>query len=173
MLIVFTPLWTVVINTAAWLFFHLLISYGAFRIPAEHFLEDRALYSQRGWEKSGKFYERVFRIKAWKGLLPDGGDVFKGGFAKKHLAAKNPAYFRTFIAESRRAEFTHYLVMLPAPLFFLWNEAWVGVIMLVYAVLVNVPCVLAQRYNRIRLERVLQRMSASDQNWVLKNANHL
>ncbi len=166
-------MWTVVVNIFVWLFFHLSISYAAFRVPLEYFQQGSALYTERSWEQGGRFYEKVFRIKSWKGLLPDGGDVFTGGFAKKHLAAKDSAYLQVFVAESRRAELTHYGVMLPAPLFFVWNEPWVGGIMLLYAAAVNLPCILAQRYNRIRLNRVLNRMKRPVENLNLKNYKQL
>ena len=33
---------------------------------------------------------------------------------------------------------------------------WLGALMVVYALVANVPCLLIQRYNRARLERVLR-----------------
>jgi len=62
--------------------------------------------------------------------------------------------------ETRRAELTHWLLMVPAPFFFLWNPAWAGWVMIVYALLANCPFIMIQRYNRPRLERVLRKKSA-------------
>ena len=36
---------------------------------------------------------------------------------------------------------------------------WLGIAMAGYAVVANVPCILVQRYNRARLERMLTRSS--------------
>jgi glycosyl-4,4'-diaponeurosporenoate acyltransferase len=44
--------------------------------------------------------------------------------------------------------------------FFIWNPWWVGIVMIVYAILVNVPCIIIQRYNRIRLKRVCAKLTA-------------
>ncbi len=47
--------------------------------------------------------------------------------------------------------------MLFAPLFFLWNKPGIGWIMIVYALIENLPLIMAQRYNRIRFKRLLGR----------------
>ena len=46
-----------------------------------------------------------------------------------------------------------------APLFFLWNPWWADLIMLTYALMANLPCIFAQRYNRLRFQRLLARRS--------------
>lgn len=46
-----------------------------------------------------------------------------------------------------------------APVFFLWNRWWADLIMASYAVLANLPCILVQRYNRLRFQRVLTKQS--------------
>lgn len=33
--------------------------------------------------------------------------------------------------------------------------------MLIYAILINLPCIVVQRYNRPRIQRLLQRMEGS------------
>jgi hypothetical protein len=42
----------------------------------------------------------------------------------------------------------HWLCIPPALLFFLWNPGPVGFVMILYAFVVNLPCILAQRFNR-------------------------
>jgi glycosyl-4,4'-diaponeurosporenoate acyltransferase len=49
------------------------------------------------------------------------------------------------------------------PIFFLWNVWWGGVIMVVYLLFANIPCILLQRYNRARLMRVIKEDPASRQ----------
>ena len=61
---------------------------------------------------------------------------------------------KRFILETRRAELTHWLSIVPAPLFFIWNPPWAGWLMVGYAVVVNAPFILIQRYNRPRLEKI-------------------
>ena len=45
--------------------------------------------------------------------------------------------------------------MCASPLFFLWNRPWVGGLMVAYGILGNLPCILVQRYNRLRLTRLI------------------
>lgn len=39
------------------------------------------------------------------------------------------------------------------PLFFLWNPWWADLVIVAYAIAANVPCIVAQRYNRVRFQR--------------------
>jgi glycosyl-4,4'-diaponeurosporenoate acyltransferase len=41
--------------------------------------------------------------------------------------------------------------------FFLWNPWWGDAVIIVYAIGANLPCILAQRYNRLRLRHLLAR----------------
>ncbi|MFU8795930.1 MAG: glycosyl-4,4'-diaponeurosporenoate acyltransferase, partial [Dehalococcoidia bacterium] len=94
-------------------------------------------------------------------LLPDGAAVFKGGFRKKRLGKTDAAYVERFIRETCRAELTHWAIILLSSIFFIWNQWWVGMIMVAYGIVTNVPCIVTQRYNRIRLRRMYRRYSRS------------
>mgnify|MGYP005836238019 CR=1 FL=1 len=92
--------------------------------------------------------------------MPSGGTVFAGGFSLKHVASKDKAYLERWVFESYRAELTHWMAMLPLLLFFLWNPPIGWIINLVYALAVNLPCIVVQRYNRPRLSAILERQCA-------------
>ncbi|MFF2089330.1 hypothetical protein [Paenibacillus sp. NPDC058174] len=94
-------------------------------------------------------------IQLWKDRLPEGSGLFKKGFSKKRLSSRDPSYYDKFALEARRGEWTHWLSMVPAPLFFLWNEQIFGWLMVGYGVIANLPFIMVQRYNRLRLERIL------------------
>lgn len=145
----------VVLNVAAWLLVHLGVAYAATQRPIERVDLDSWLLRARRFEDGGRFYERTLRITRWKGKLPDGAALFKKGFRKKSFAARDTAYLRRFALETGRSEIAHWVVISFAPLFFLWNPPWAGVAMIGYALLANAPCILAQRYNRHRLRRLL------------------
>lgn len=149
--------WTVLLNTAAWLCIHLGVSYISSRLPLERFRPDSWLYHIRPWERGGLRYQGVFRVRAWKGLLPDGAALFRTGFSKKRIASPTPRYVERFIRETCRAELCHWLVFALVPLFFLWNPWYVGLPMIPYAVATNAPCIVAQRFNRPRLRAALER----------------
>ncbi|WP_208029055.1 hypothetical protein [Rhabdothermincola sediminis] len=149
--------WLVVIDSLIWAAVSVIVGLFAHRASLTRLDRDGALTRLRGFERDGRWYERRLRIKRWKDHLPEAGDVFAGGFSKRALHGTSPAQLRRFVAETRRAELTHWVLMALGPVFFLWNPWWLGAAMVVYAVSANVPCLLVQRYNRARLERVLRR----------------
>jgi len=152
---------TILLDIAAWLIIHMGVSYLMTHIPLGSFDTGFWLYKQRKWEKDGKIYVRIFRLKKWKKRLPDGAALFKKGFKKKHLKGLDGVYLDNFIRETRRAELTHWIMFLFSPVFFIWNLWYVGIIMIIYAALVNLPCIIIQRYNRIRLKRVYSKLTSS------------
>jgi glycosyl-4,4'-diaponeurosporenoate acyltransferase len=151
---------TILLDIAAWLIIHMGVSYSMTHIPLRSFDTGFWLYKQRKWEKDGKIYVRIFRLRKWKKRLPDGAALFKKGFKKKHLKELDDVYLDDFIRETCRAELTHWIMFLFSLVFFIWNPWWVGIVMIVYAILVNVPCIIIQRYNRIRLKRVCAKLTA-------------
>jgi len=156
MLVELTPLALVLVNVAAWLVLHMTIPWAWTRAPAEDFDPGSRLFRKRAWEKDGKFYETVFSIRNWKDRLPDCGGIFAGGFSKADLSSTSREYLNRFLLETCRGEAVHWMVMASSLLFFIWNPWWAGIVMVLYAVSVNLPCILAQRYNRIRLMRLLR-----------------
>ncbi|NLB98875.1 MAG: glycosyl-4,4'-diaponeurosporenoate acyltransferase, partial [Lactobacillales bacterium] len=90
----------------------------------------------------------------WKRKLPEGSSIIKSSYNKKHLQGTDKQTFEKFIIETKRAELTHWLLIPPAFVFFIWNPLWAGLVMVLYACVVNIPFILIQRYNRPRLERV-------------------
>lgn len=149
--------WVVALNAGAWLVIHLGVSYFSSRLPIAWFDPDGWLYRTRRWERGGRVYERIFLIRAWKRLLPDGAALFRRGFRKRRMTGRSPRYCRTFVLETCRAELCHWLVFALVPLFFAWNPWWVAWPMVPYALAVNLPCIVAQRYNRPRLAALAQR----------------
>jgi len=147
-------LWTILLNAGAWLVVHLGISYLASRLPLARFDPEGCLYRTRRWERGGRLYQRLVRIRLWKRALPDGAALTRAGFRKRHMKSRSPEYCRPFALETCRAELTHWLVFAFCPLFFLWNPWYVALPMIPYAVAANAPCILAPRYNRPRLARL-------------------
>jgi glycosyl-4,4'-diaponeurosporenoate acyltransferase len=144
----------------AWFIIHIVVVAIMIRIPSRHLNPNHWLYRRRKWERGGNVYQEFFKIKKWKQHLPDGARVVgRLGFQKKQLSGSNPEYFRAFLTETCRAELTHWIFILFAPFFFLWNPQWVGFFMIVYALVENLPFIIAQRYNRVRFRRLLEQNS--------------
>ena len=145
-----------VIDIAAWLVINLLVSWVVSQRSSESFNAASWLYKKRGWEKDARFYETAIKVKKWKNWLPDGAAVSKKGFRKKHLYNTDSKYLSTFVQETCRAEFLHWILLAFSLIFFIWNPWYIGMMMIVYAIAANLPCIIAQRYNRIRLARVIE-----------------
>ena len=146
-----------VVNAVAWILVHAATGYLVHRLPLARFDRETWLTRPRRFERGGRLYVDVFRIKRWKHLLPEAGAFFGGGFDKRRLTSWSEHYLAAYLRETRRAELGHWLAAAAAPFFFLWNPLRGGVMMLAYAAVVNAPCVLSQRYNRLRLQRVADR----------------
>lgn len=138
------------LNVGGWLAIQLGLAWLFLRLPARWF----DWPNQAPAAGSRRLYERVLRVKSWKDHLPDAASWFDGGFAKRKLGGRNPDYLRRFILETRRGEICHWLVIASAPVFLIWNPWWGFIVNLSYALLANLPCILAQRYNRSRLLRL-------------------
>ena len=136
---------------------HLVISYFTIKIPRSYFEKERWWSKERAFEKGGRFYEKYFFIKAWKKYLPDGAKLFTGGFAKKHFEEFSMEYIDIFIAETRRAEWSHYVQILPAALFYLFNPLWAAYVVTGYFILANLAPIVTQRHTRPRLMKLKKR----------------
>lgn len=144
-------IWIILIDIFAWTFFHLFISIICLKLPFSFFSRDSSCFQIFPWEKSGKLWQQLFHVKKWKGFLIDGTIFLKKGYGKKDLHGTKISDLKIFAAETKRAELTHWLSILPAPLFFLWNPLWAGWAMILYALVFNLPIIVVQRYNRGRI----------------------
>jgi len=143
------------VDVAAWIGVAVGSGYLVHRLPERLLERDAWLFRQRGWERDGHLYSSTLRIRRWKRLLPEAGDAFEGGFNKTTLVDLHDDHLRTHVRETRRAELGHWLIIVAGPLFVLHNRWYDVVAMQVLAVALSVPCIAAQRYNRLRLQRVL------------------
>jgi len=125
-------------------------------IPDRYFDPDSSIFRQRKFERGGEFYQKVFKVRSWKGLLPDGGKVWrKKGYQKKNLKDLSKENLRRYLIESSRGEMTHWLAMSFFWVFGFFTPLYVLWMMIAYALLLNLPCIIAQRYNRPRIRRLL------------------
>jgi glycosyl-4,4'-diaponeurosporenoate acyltransferase len=145
------------VNILAWLVIHLSLPWIFTRMPAAWFRPGGWLFRPRRWEGEGGIYRRLFLVQRWKNLLPDGAALFKGGFRKKSLRRRDPGYLERFRLETCRGEAVHWAVLAASGLFFIWNPPWAGWVMVAYGTAANLPCIIVQRYNRLRLERIIPR----------------
>ena len=154
------PVANIAVDVAAWALFHAITGYAVHRLPLQRLQRDNWLLRPRRFEHDGRVYERA-GIRRWKDALPEAGGLFPGGVSKRRLPGTDADALRRFAAETRRAELGHWSAMACGPLFVLWNPPAVAALMIVYGVSVNAPFIAIQRYNRLRVGRVLARHSSS------------
>jgi len=152
----------IVFNFLSWPVIHFGVSWLAYRFSNHSFRPHSWLYRERPFELNGNVYRDYLRVRKWKSRLPDGGSWLGSAFKKDRLHHRSPEYFQSFIIETCRSEWAHWVMFLFAPVFFIFNPLWAGWVMVGYASLANLPCIIVQRYNRILMTRVLNRMRGSD-----------
>lgn len=155
MLIELPVAWIIVLNVGGWLGIQLGLAWLFTRLPARWFESVPRSFS---WEvrRHGRVYERLFLVRRWKELLPDGAAWFSGGIRKGQLPGRSRSQLKQYLAETWRGELCHWAALACTPLFFLWNPLWGDAVIILYALAANGPCILAQRYNRARMQRVLK-----------------
>ena len=102
-------------------------------------------------------YQRYLRIRRWKRWIPDAGNALPGGITKASLARRDHQALLRLVAETRRAELVHWALWPLWLLTVLWLPAPGVALNLLFATVFNLPCLLLQRYNRLRLQQLLAR----------------
>lgn len=141
-------------NALLWGIFHLLISALMLNFNIHKLSQFNWLFNTYHFEQSGETWNKIFKIKKLKGKLPESTVIMPGSFDSSQMHDTSPETLNNYISETNRAELTHWLSILPAPLFFLWNPRNYWALHLMYALLSNMPFILAQRYNRPRLRKL-------------------
>ena len=105
---------------------------------------------------SGSFeiYQKIFRVRSWKEYIP-----VIGSFDKKHLSTeiKND-YLTAYLLESLRAELCHAFSLLFGIVICLFTQGrHADFLIMLWLLALNMPCIIIQRYNRPRFERIINR----------------
>ena len=139
---------------------HLIVLLLCRVLPISFFDYKRLLYKPRAWERGGKFYIKKLKIKKWKDHLPQ--YVGADGFSKRSLKSfktVDQKYIKRFITETCRAEWNHFVCSLYFVLSFLINRWPYSLIFSLIPIIANLPFLVVQRYNRIRLMKFYKKIS--------------
>ncbi|GAA1919527.1 hypothetical protein [Nocardioides hwasunensis] len=150
---------TVVVDVLAWGLFHAATGYAAHRLGDDRLRREGPVLRQKGFEDRGRWYRRRLLVHRWKDRLPEAGATFEGGISKRQLPGGDVEGLETFVRETRRAELAHWWAMACSPLFLLWNPPLAAGLLVSYGVLVNLPFIVIQRYNRFRTQALLARLA--------------
>ena len=154
-----SPALAVLATAGLWLGWSLLVGALANRVPLAWLCGPGDVPTSGRQAPSPRSYERWMAIRRWKPWIPDAGDALPGGIRKASLARRDPAALQRLIGETRRAELVHWALWPAWLLTPLWLPAAGVTINLLFATAFNLPCLLLQRYNRRRLQRLLARFA--------------
>ena len=132
------------------------------KLPERLFYHRKWLYNERKWEKGGGFYQHHFSVKKWKACLPEISEFLNGWFPKKSLNHNDTIYYEKFIAETCKAEFTHWMIIVSTVTFYFWDGFLSSVGITIMAFALNFPYIIIQRYNRPRLIRIMKKYECND-----------
>ena len=147
----------ILVSCLAWILIGLLTGFFVHRLGIRRLDHDSWLTRPRSFEDGGRFYERRLHIRRWKDKLPEKGDLFRGGFSKRHIRSRSDAFLERFAAETRRAELVHWMNAVSGPVFLIWCPWGLGLVMVAFGWVAHLPFICIQRYNRARIERTLDR----------------
>jgi glycosyl-4,4'-diaponeurosporenoate acyltransferase len=126
-------------------------------LPENLFEHTRWIFKERKWEKGGAVYQRLFKIKRWKDSLPELGDFIKSIFPKKEIASLDKKYLKKYVVETCRAELCHWSIILTVFLVSFWSDSAMRTYVFLLALVLNLPYIFIQRYNRPRVINLLSR----------------
>jgi glycosyl-4,4'-diaponeurosporenoate acyltransferase len=155
--LIMPPAPTIVVDVIAWGVFHAATGYAAYRLDEPRLSRDGRLLRPRRFETGGRWYRRWLRIHRWKDRVPEAGGLFRGGLSKRQLPAFDAPGLQLFARETRRAELAHWWAMFCGLLFVLWNPPLAAALLIGYGVVANLPFIVIQRYNRFRIQALLER----------------
>ena len=146
-------------NVTVVLFWNLIVLFTCKSHKEDFFNENKKLHSILAFENNS-FYSKI-KIKKWKDKLPQ--YTSKHGFSKKQFTLpdkKDSKYINKFILETCRAEWNHAVSLIIIFPIILFNKPFIALTFTFLVLLTNVPFILIQRYNRIRLLALRDRIKA-------------
>ncbi len=148
--------WVLTLSILFWFIFQVSAAFISKKIPNRWYSVNFFLFKERKWEQGGKFYSEVLKVRKWKSFLPDGAAIINSGYKKKNLTNYSQENLELFLVESCRAELTHFLAIIPFWFFGLFAPIEIIAYMLIYALAINMPCIIVQRFNRPRILKLLK-----------------
>lgn len=151
-----SAIYIILIDLALAVLWHLLVLFACIYMPPKTFDYNRRMYKKRKWEQDGKWYSKYIKIGKWKDILPQrvGGD----GFSKAHFTSTSKEYIDRFILETCRGEWNHKLNCLYGIPVLVISPIKYGAVFALLVLIGNLPFVAIQRYNRIRLLKIKDKL---------------
>jgi glycosyl-4,4'-diaponeurosporenoate acyltransferase len=146
---------SILISAVVWPVWGFLTGWWYRRKSSSVISRDRWHLRPRHFESGGQWYDSRLRIRSWKDHLPETGGWF--GLSKRQLPGMATDELERFALECRRGEMTHWAVLFATPAFAVWNSGWALLLVTVTGVAASVPFIAVLRFNRLRIERIIDR----------------
>ena len=155
MVIPLSHTWSLLLSAALWPAWGFLSGWWYRRKGSDALLRDRWHVRPRRFERDGGWYDGRLNIRLWKDRLPETGGWF--GVSKRELPGLFNDDLERFAVECRRGELTHWMILFATPAFAVWNSGIALVIVTFVGLAASVPFIAVQRYNQLRIRRILAR----------------
>ena len=141
-----------------------IISFFVGRIlPKRWFHPNRFPYRSYSFELRGRFYNR-FKIRCWQNKVPDMSRIIPKLMPAKRLTGNYQKMLPCMIQETCVAELIHATLCFTG---FYCLKLWPGmgglILSLLHALLLNLPFIMIQRYNRPRLLRLYEKSRSREE----------
>lgn len=149
------PAWFyIVANMSIWIIWSILVGTIANWLPDRYFQNETAITRLRKFETQN-WFQKGLKVHIVKKYLPEKGVMFGKGTSKKTLPKNQAGGLNKFLIETRRAEYVHWIVIFAWVFTLSFNPTWAVFAVAILLLGGNLPCILVQRYNRLRLLRIL------------------
>lgn len=131
-------------------------------LPKHWFCPKQFPYRSYAFEQNGKFYDR-FQIRLWQNKVPDMSKILPKLMPAKRLTGDYKEMLPRMIQETCVAELIHLILCLTG---LYCMKLWPGIgglaVAVLHALLLNLPFIMIQRYNRPRLLRLYERIRSRE-----------
>ena len=123
---------------------------------------DWGIFRSFSFEMEGKIYEKI-KIHKWQSKVPDMSRILPFLMPPKNLSGNYEERLPVMINETCVAEITHIIIcLLGVPSLFILKGIGGILIFLFFVLVLNLPFILIQRYNRPRFIRLQKRILSRD-----------
>ena len=130
----------------------------AFALIPQKFFNIKLWKKSFPFEENGIFYEKYLKIHLWKDLIPQFSKMFHFGYRKDKIPVRDIVHYEMFMIETIRAEITHMLLIVFSPLYYSYFSKGWALFAVAASIIANLPCIAIQRYNRIRITKIIARL---------------
>lgn len=144
----------IILHSLFWFLVQMFIARSGTYIPLKFFKKYAYLFQPFHWEQNGQLWDKKFKVSKWKSFIPEGKQLNKEIYDKSQLTINIEETHRLLL-EMRRAELVHWISIVPV-LIFIKAPRYIKYANVAYVMLSHFPVIVAQRYNRPRIERFIR-----------------